>query len=198
MDGFYFCFTCKKGIMNIFSDGSRCRWIAKHDKKTSCKKAHRALFEAFKKEQNQRQESNRNETESTIYDVSCQTDTIDNLWKSLKNKKQMKNFMNDIEQTCADLYSDESDNYMFNASQGFEECIANAIGYKKEYETIKNNNSITQLEIAHEKEMIKMRDELSLYKNKSEYFFMAMNEKEAEIAELQAKNQQLIAEKNLH
>jgi len=163
-NGFYYCFTCKKGIMNIFKDEHRCRWLTNHDKRKQCKISHRALFEAFTKEQTQRKDILQRETTLSIPDISCNytENTIDNLWNTLKNKSKLYSIMDEVESTHKDFYSDESENYMFDTSLGFEDCITMAIGYKKELDKKSAENK--QLY----EDTCKMDNEIILYKNKIE------------------------------
>ena len=70
--------------------------------------------------------------------------------------------MDEVESTHKDFYSDESENYMFDTSLGFEDCITMAIGYKKELDKKSAENK--QLY----EDTCKMDNEIILYKNKIE------------------------------
>jgi hypothetical protein len=167
---FRVCLSCKKGIMNDGFERNGLRWVNMHDKRKECSKMHDSLLADFKLKKKECEDEciimNKNDTPNiSIIDISCQTNTIDNLWNNLKNKKRLKTFMNDIEKSYEEFYSDESDNYIFDTSVGFEDCIASAIGYKND-----NLQKIDEIKQLHE--------QIESYKNKIEQLTCILSEKQ--------------------
>jgi uncharacterized membrane protein len=155
--GFCACLTCKKGILDngVFGNGSR--WVELHAKSADCKKAHKQRFSELKHKIG---EYVSHPAVPVILQVPV-TNTVSALWDKLKAMPQLAPFMKDIEIACQESYEFDSDNeqeFVFDAADGFHTTVTTAIGYRREATKLKDSTS--KMEDAHESEIIQMQADI--------------------------------------
>jgi hypothetical protein len=154
--GFCACLTCKKGILEDGYLPQGSRWVSNH-KNIECKKAHKQRLAELKQKMG----------ESVIQPttVIIQTpvpNTVSALWDKLKAMPQLAPFMKDIEIACQETYEFDSDNeqeFVFDAEDGFHRTVTTAIGYRREATKLKDTT--TKMEESHESDLQQMQQDIN-------------------------------------
>jgi hypothetical protein len=110
---FCVCLSCKKGVLQGYTERQGARWVSLHAKQDACRAAHRALFAQFRQQQ-------------VMPDVSGQVDSLTFVWEECKSNAGMRPIITEVEQFCRDM--DTS----FDPAEGVKQLARTATYYKKQ------------------------------------------------------------------
>ena len=155
--GFCACLTCGKGTVGDGVSGNGSRWVEMHSKSTECKKSHKQRLAELK----QKMGESVIQTTPIIIQSPMPT-SVSALWDKLKAMPQLSPFMKDIEIACQETYEFDSDNdqeFVFDAEDGFHRTVTTAIGYRREATKLKDTT--TNMEESHESELMQMQADIN-------------------------------------
>jgi hypothetical protein len=158
---FCVCLTCRKGMMDVGTEGNGSRWITRHSKKTACVAAHPQAMRDLR--------ARMSPVTATAPPLPPAPSTsLGDIWSKWKANGRTKPVMTDIEERCKSEFDDDSDNegiaYTFDPKAGFEYCIFMAHSLKKENAEIKAK--ISQMERDHDYAVCEMQREIRELKAK--------------------------------
>lgn len=155
--GFCACLTCGKGIIGDGVSGNASRWVEMHTKNADCKKLHGQRLAELKQKIGGYVS---HPAVPVILQIPVQN-SVSALWDKLKAMPQLAPFMKDIEIACQESYEFDSDNeqeFVFDAADGFHTTVTTAIGYRREATKLKDTTS--KMEDSYESELQQMQQDI--------------------------------------